>query len=753
MRWLLPGGRSIRQKLITIVLATTFIALAIAGAIMVVFDLKSYRETLEADLATQADIVGTASVAALAFDDPKAARENLGLLRASSAVSAAAVYEADGSLFATFARDDASPISFPVEPGDPDARFEDHGLSLFRPVLSEGELIGTVYLLGRDESMQRLRYYLGVLGVVMAISLLTALLLTNRLQASLTRPVTAISDVARRVMEQRDYSLRAARTTDDEIGVLVDAFNDMLTELGRRAEVLEASNRALHESDERYHLAVRGSSAGLWDWNIEANHVFLSPSFKELVDYDEAGGGKGIEAVLELLHPDDRAPTRRALDEHLSSPHRPYRRELRIRTRSGEHRWFYMSGEAVAAETGTPYRMAGSIIDIHGRKAAEAALHEANRRKDEFIATLAHELRNPLAPIRTGLQILAAAPAGSDSAVKAREIIERQLIHMVRLVDDLLDISRITSAKVKLDKAYISVQEAVEASIEASAPFIEAAGQQLSVSMPDEPIPIFADLTRMAQAISNILNNAAKYTPRGERISLAASREGDEAVIRIADNGAGIPAEMLDRVFDMFTQVGATMGDAQGGLGIGLSIVRRLIDLHAGTVQATSAGPGLGSEFTIRLPCARREARPDAAAPAAAAAVGEQPSLRMLVVDDNVDAARTMVMLLEMSGHRAAMVHSGPDALAAAIAEPPDAILLDIGLPGMNGYEVARRMRGERALDRTALIALTGWGSEADKRKATDAGFDAHLTKPVGPDVVLDLLARIRPTGAHPVDA
>jgi PAS domain S-box-containing protein len=752
MKWLLPGGRSIRQKLITIVLATTFLALAIAGAILVVFDLKSYQESLESDLATQADIVGTASMAALAFDDPKAARENLWLLRASSAVSGAAVYKADGSLFATFARGDAKGVKFPLEPAAAGARFEENGLGLFRPILSEGELIGTVYLLGRDESMARLQYYLGVLGIVMAISLLTALLLTNRLQASLTRPVTAISDVARRVMEQRDYSLRADRTTDDEIGVLVDAFNDMLTELGRRAQVLEGSNRALHESDERYQLAVRGSSAGLWDWNIDANQVFLSPSFKELVDYAEGASGKGIEAVLELLHPEDRVPTRRALDEHLAPPHRPYRRELRIRTRSGEHRWFYMSGEAVAGESGKPYRMAGSIIDIHGRKAAEAALHEANRRKDEFIATLAHELRNPLAPIRTGLQILGAAPAGSDSAVKAREIIERQLIHMVRLVDDLLDISRITSAKVKLDKAQISVQQAVEASIEASAPYIAAAGQQLTVSMPDEPIPIFADLTRMAQAIGNILNNAAKYTPRGGHIGLAASREGDEAVIRISDNGAGIPADMLDRVFDMFTQVGETMSDAQGGLGIGLSIVRRLIDLHEGSVQATSGGPGHGSEFTIRLPCAQAQAEPDRAGPAAAVGA-DQPSQRVLVVDDNIDAARTMVMLLQMSGHRASMVHNGPDALAAATAEPPDAILLDIGLPGMNGYEVARRMRAEPVLERTALIALTGWGSEADKRKAIDAGFDTHLTKPVGPDVVLDVLARIRPSGAHPVDA
>ncbi len=261
------------------------------------------------------------------------------------------------------------------------------------------------------------------------------------------------------------------------------------------------------------------------------------------------------------------------------------------------------------------------------------------------------------------------------------------------------------------------------------------------------PIAIFADLTRMAQALSNILNNAAKYTPPGGRIDLVARREGGDAVIRVSDNGAGIPTQMLDLVFDMFTQVGRTVDHAQGGLGIGLSIVRRLITLHDGTVTALSEGPGKGSTFTIRLPCADEPAGEDSPrlAPTAAAPA---PGLRVLVVDDNVDAAETMAMLLDMSGHKTAMVHSGLDVLDVAREFLPDVILLDIGLPGMNGYEVAARLRQERILDQTLLVALTGWGSDADKRAASEAGFDIHLTKPVSPDALMEVLARVKPPEA-----
>jgi PAS domain S-box-containing protein len=739
------GAKSIRHKLIGIVLLTTFVALTLAGVALVIFDLQSYESSLKAELQTQADIVGTATAPALAFEDAKVARENLSLLKASPTIAAAAIYTAKGALFATFRRDSESAPGFPPLPRAEGVTSDGQYVNAWRQIISNDEVLGSVYLRARDQSTQRLQYFLGVLGLILVISLLTALLLTNRLQSSLTEPIVAISDVARRVMESRDFSLRAARTTDDEVGLLVDAFNDMLTELGRRAEVLEASNQALHASDERYQLAVRGSSAGLWDWNILSNDVFLSPRFKHLLGYSEAELPSSFASFFRALHPADRLPTKRALDAHFSRRRTPFQIELRLRTRQGDYRWFYMGGEAVADSSGKPYRMAGSIIDITARKVAEEALQEANRRKDEFIATLAHELRNPLAPIRTGLQILGAEAATGPSATKAREIIERQLTHMVRLVDDLLDISRITSAKVKLNKAYITLQQIVDASVEASRPYIDASNQRLTMQVAPEAVPVYADLTRMAQALSNILNNAAKYTPPGGRIDLVAFREGDDAVIQVSDNGSGIPQEMLEQVFDMFTQVGRTVDHAQGGLGIGLSIVRRLIGLHEGTVRAHSEGPGQGSTFTIRLPCA--EAPPPEFNPRLApATAAPTASLRVLVVDDNVDAAETMTMLLEMSGHRTAMVHSGLDVLDSALKFQPDVILLDIGLPGMNGYEAAALVRRERQLDGTLLVALTGWGSDADKRAASDAGFDLHLTKPVGPDALMEVLAQVRPS-------
>ena len=745
MNWLRAGTRSIRHKLIGIVLATTFVALTLAGVALVIFDLKSYEASLEADLSTQADIMGTASAPALAFEDAKVARENLSLLTASPNISAAAIYTAKGALFATYVRDGAAPPAFPTLPQTDGVESDGSNVLAYRRIVKNDEVLGTVYLRARDESMQRLKYYLGVLGLIMIASMLMALLLTNRLQSSLTEPIVAISDVARRVMEQRDFSLRASRTTDDEVGLLVDAFNDMLTELGRRAEILEASNQALYTSDERYQLAVRGSSAGLWDWNILSNDVFLSPRFKHLLGYEQDELPDTFASFFSALHPDDRLPTRRALDAHFSAQHAPYQIEVRLRTRGGEYRWFYMGGEALADATGKQYRMAGSIIDITERKVAEAALLEANRRKDEFIATLAHELRNPLAPIRTGLQILGRDATGGPSATRAREIIERQLTHMVRLVDDLLDISRITSAKVKLDKAHITVQQVVEASLESSGPYIDASNQALSVQVAAEPIPVYADLTRMAQALGNILNNAAKYTPPGGTIELVARRDGDDAVIRVSDNGSGIPPDMLEQVFDMFTQVGRTVDYAQGGLGIGLSIVRRLVSLHDGTVQAHSDGPGKGSTFTIRMPCDETTAFADPSPKLSHAPESPAPSLRVLVVDDNIDAAETMDMLLQMSGHATAMVHNGLEVLAAARGFLPDVVLLDIGLPGMNGYEVAAQLRRESLMEGTVLVALTGWGSDADKRAAKEAGFDVHLTKPVGPEALLEVLARVRP--------
>ena len=367
------------------------------------------------------------------------------------------------------------------------------------------------------------------------------------------------------------------------------------------------------------------------------------------------------------------------------------------------------------------------------------SLREQDKRKDEFLATLAHELRNPLAPVRTGLEILKVA-GNDERALIARDMMERQLGHMVRMVDDLMDVSRVSRGQMELRPQRSTLRTIFDMAIETSLPLIEAERHQLSVSLPEEPLHVRADLTRLAQMLSNLINNAAKYTPEGGRIDLSGDRDGAEVVIKVTDTGVGIPGEMLSKVFDLFTQVGRTLDRSQGGLGIGLSLVRRLVEMHGGTVRAESPGLGLGSTFTVRLPHAAAESDEPEISGISPEGKATRPLRRVLVVDDNVDGAESLAMLLQLSGHETRTVHTGPDALTAASEFRPDVVFLDIGLPGMNGYEVAKRLRLEVELNETVIVALTGWGSEDDRKRAREAGFDGHLTKPVDPAAVREIL-------------
>jgi signal transduction histidine kinase/ActR/RegA family two-component response regulator len=381
-----------------------------------------------------------------------------------------------------------------------------------------------------------------------------------------------------------------------------------------------------------------------------------------------------------------------------------------------------------------------ALRQAHEELARQAEqLREADRRKDEFLATLAHELRNPLAPLRTGLDVLKTAP-GTEAAGRAREMMDRQLGHMVRLIDDLLDISRITLGKLILKPERLTLRSVIDAAVEASRPAIDAAHHLLLVSLPDAPIWLEADRTRLAQVVGNLLNNAAKYTPRGGRLEVRARREGNDAVIEVQDSGIGIPPETISEAFQLFSQLNRTLDRAQGGLGIGLALVRKLLDAHGGTIEAKSEGLGRGCTFTVRVP-----ALPEAPV-ATSARPGEAPTLqqaqRVLVVDDNYDAADSLSMLLEALGHQTRTAHSGPEAVVAAEEFLPDLIFLDIGLPGLSGYEVARRLRKRAEIASAMLVALTGWGKEEDRRKALEAGFDVHLTKPVDLKAIETVLAK-----------
>jgi signal transduction histidine kinase len=360
-------------------------------------------------------------------------------------------------------------------------------------------------------------------------------------------------------------------------------------------------------------------------------------------------------------------------------------------------------------------------------QAQSEALQAADRRKDVFLATLAHELRNPLAPLRHGLDILRIAPDSPDAG-QIRDVMDRQLVHLVRLVDDLLDVSRVSQGKIELRKQTIEAAEAMRSALETSRPLIEASGHELEVDLADEPIWLEADLTRLAQVVSNLLNNAARYTPDRGRIALSLKRAGDEAAIAISDSGVGIPKDRQSEIFQLFTQIDNRLERAHGGLGIGLALVKQLTDLHGGTVEVQSEGRGKGSTFTVRLPLAARPQ--DTASPQDAQATTAKP-LRVLVVDDNEAVAQTVGWMLEAIGHDYHVVHRGSEALPAAREFRPDAILLDIGLPDMDGYAVCRALRQDEDFKTTPIIAQTGWGQEDDKARAAEAGFDYHLVKPI----------------------
>jgi PAS domain S-box-containing protein len=424
-----------------------------------------------------------------------------------------------------------------------------------------------------------------------------------------------------------------------------------------------------------------------------------------------------------------------------------WRRELTFVRRDGTRGVCETVVKPLANARGDIYGAVSVSRDITGRRRAEQQLQrlnlelsKADRRKDEFLATLAHELRNPLAPMRNVLEILRLKDFADPQLSWSRDVFDRQLQHMTHLVDDLLEVSRITQGKLELRKQRrLELARAMQSAMEAARPTVQASAHHLSVTLPREPLYLDADPTRLSQMILNLLNNAAKYTPPGGSISLAAEREGDEAVIVVRDSGIGIPREHLDSVFEMFSQLAPALERSQGGLGIGLALVRGLAELHGGTVAAFSSGPGSGSEFVIRLPLSKATPEQSESAPA------EMPrtaGLRVVIVDDNADAADSLAMVLELEGHKVRTAGDGIAGLELIGEFAPQAVILDIGLPGLNGYELARRIRHEHHDTGILLIAVTGWGQQQDKQTAEEAGFDHHFTKPVDPRELQRVLSR-----------
>jgi signal transduction histidine kinase len=622
---------SVRRKVTALVLATTLAALFVTAFALVTYTVRDYRRSKVTEMRTQAEILGRASAPALAFDDRKEAARDLAMLEARPDVGGAALYAPDGSLFAVWTRDAGpSSASAPSRAPEPGVRIAGDRLDLVYPIVDDGQRLGTVVLQARYGLRERLLAYVAILAAVMALALLAALLLSAWLQRAVTEPIQGVADAARRVVARRDFSVRAGRTTEDEIGMLADAMNHMLADLER---------------------------------------------------------------------------------------------------------------------------------EIRERRDAEEALRIVDRRKDEFLATLAHELRNPLAPIRNALYLMQAPGSDARIAAEARAIIDRQVRQMVRLVDDLLEVSRITTGNLALRRERVDLRVVASAALETVEPIVRERGHRLTVDLPPAGLTIDADPTRLAQVFLNLLNNAAKFTPPGGRIEFSVEVKDGEMIARVRDDGVGIAADMLDPIFEMFAQADRSLERTTSGLGVGLSLSRRLIELHGGRLEAFSEGPGKGSEFVIHLPAMPAAPRP-LEAPSRPGGSGGRfgvlretgaPALRpsgegktrVLVVDDNRDFADTLSRMLRSLGHEVRVEYDGLAGLAAARTFRPDIAFLDIGMPGLNGYDLARRLRAFPSTSGIVLIAVTGWGKASDRDQSREAGFDEHVVKPLEIERLQSILGRL----------
>jgi signal transduction histidine kinase len=499
------------------------------------------------------------------------------------------------------------------------------------------------------------------------------------------------------------------------------------------------SAAAMRESEARYRALI----------NATADIVYrMSPDWSQLRQLDGRGVLKDTASASgfwldDYVPAEDQERVRQAIAAAIRA-RSPFQLEHRVRRLDGSVGWTHSRAVPMLDARGAIQEWIGAASDITERKQAEEKLKESDRRKDEFLAMLAHELRNPLAPIGAAAELLQRARLDEGLVRKTSQIIGRQVVHMTELIDDLLDVSRVTRGQVELDQAMLDLRDIVTDAVEQVMPLVRARRQRLDVDVPTEAVCVMGDKKRLVQVLANILNNAAKYTQEGGHVRLAAVARDDAVDIDIIDDGVGMPPELVARAFDLFAQAERTSDRASGGLGLGLALVKSLVELHGGTVSCASEGPGRGSRFTVTLP-RLQAATPDAPHHLARDATGSA-GLSIMVVDDNVDAAATLAMLLEASGHRVTVEHDPLRALERADEEAPQAYLLDIGLPGIDGYELARRLRTRPAAAQSLLVAITGYGQDSDRQRASAAGFDRHLVKPIDLCILQDVLAGGRAT-------
>jgi two-component system, sensor histidine kinase len=615
---------TLRGQFSRVSMLTTAVALVLSAAVLLLYEMTTYRSALIEDLQVQADLVANATATALVFDDARVARQSLERLKQQPRIRAAAVFTADGRTFATWTGASDEPAPLPPDHAQPMTelrRLFGSTIEVVYPIEHERERVGSVYLRATHDVWSKALNLAGLLAGVMAVSLAVAQLVFRRLQRGVTEPLKRVAEVAQQVIEHRDWTLRAPDAPVRDVAQLVQAFNAMLDEVAARTGELE----------------------------------------REMAE----------------------------------------------------------------------------------RQAAEGGLRQADRRKDEFLATLAHELRNPLAPIANAATLLRSAATDPTTRELAHTILERQLRQMVRLIDDLLDVSRVTTGKLSLHAERIDLVAVLRHAVELAEPVARQQQLALAAALPPHPCTMHGDGARLLQVFSNLLNNACRYTPAGGTIEVSLQEDGDEVEVTVRDSGIGIEPAMQRRIFDLFEQANKRLERGNAGLGIGLTLARQLVQLHGGDIAVDSAGLGHGSTFRVRLPLKRAEA--DAAPPASSAPPPAGRPLRLLLADDNVDFANSLQRWLQSLGHRVTVVHDGEAALQAVLAAPPDVAILDIGMPGVNGYELARRLRSNAGTAGTLLVAATGWGQPADKEAALRAGFDHHLVKPVDTDALQRILAACAP--------
>lgn len=500
------------------------------------------------------------------------------------------------------------------------------------------------------------------------------------------------------------------------------------------------ADERVREAEERFRRAADANASMVYEIDLKPEARALVHGFERLTGLDAGSYPLTSAWWRSRIHPDDVERHTAEVNDLLDSGTN-YR--LRYRVLHGSGDWIHVDevGQVVRIPGHTP-RLVGAIVDVTKRERAEAALREADRRKDEFLAILAHELRNPLAPIRNAAEVLRHV-ASSDSRVSvARDVIERQVDQMVRLIDDLLDVSRITADKLDLRRERVDLRTVLNQALNTTQSLADASEHQVFVSLPNEALWLEGDAVRLTQIFDNLLTNAFKYTDRKGRIVVTAAHLSEWIEVRVKDNGIGIPAEHVPRVFEKFSQVQSALERSQGGLGIGLSLVQGLVRMHGGSVSAHSEGQGHGAEFVVRLP-AMGAAGLAAVAPDAHLGPAIRVSRRILVVDDNVDSASTLATLLELNGNHVDVAHDGLQAIEVANRLKPDVVLLDLGMPKLNGYDACRRIRQEPWSEKTVVIALTGWGQDDDRRKTDEAGFNAHIVKPVDLPVLERTLASL----------